>query len=55
MKNPKESQCLGKFRFPTYEEVAAVVKKSRRRRHTAINAYRCAFCGGWHTGRPSGK
>lgn len=55
MKNPKESQCEGKFRFQTHEAATLVIKKSQRKRHQAMNAYRCEFCGGWHMGRPSHK
>lgn len=42
--------CQGKHRFDSRVMADRVAVASRRRRDSAMHAYRCKHCNGWHLG-----
>lgn len=43
----------GKHRYDTQVQAKAVADASKRRKHLAIEPYRCSTCSGWHVGGQS--
>lgn len=44
------SSCAGKERFESYDLAATVARRQADRHHGRYSAYKCTFCGGFHTG-----
>ena len=48
-------QCpTGKSSMPSFDTASKARKRSAKKHGKAMGAYRCALCGDWHLGRPSG-
>jgi hypothetical protein len=43
----KDSQCLGKFKYPTHSAAEMI---SSRRRETGLAIYKCPHCNYYHLG-----
>lgn len=52
----RRRQCKGKIRHETVEAAKAHIHNLNRAKgyQGMMNAYRCAFCGGWHIGHAGG-
>jgi hypothetical protein len=48
--NGSGSFCDGKQRFKSFSDASRIARLSAGRQHTAMRAYHCLNCGGFHFG-----